>query len=66
MTSLFVCDKCNTVDTTVAAYPSGNFNLAAMKCTKCQTGVWHNYFPAIPYNPQKDNVCNRATGVGLG
>lgn len=66
MTTLFVCDTCNTVDTTVEAYPSRNFNLANMQCTKCQTGVWHTAFPRLPYKPEKDHVLNRPSGIGLG
>jgi len=66
MSSLFVCCKCNTVDTTVEAYLGRQFDLANMQCTKCQTGVWHNYFPMLPYNPDKDNVINKPTGIGLG
>jgi len=66
MTTLFVCDKCNSVDTTIEAYPSRNFVLSNMQCTKCQTGQWHRAFPQLQYKPEKDHVMNRASGIGLG
>lgn len=64
----FVCDVCATVDVIEVAYtelsppqPGGQW-----RCTKCQTGVWHDHFPQRKYQPQEDLVVNRPNGVGLG
>lgn len=67
MSLLFVCARCNCVDSLELAY----FGVLPQQpeqqvCTKCATGQWHDQFPQEPYNPDTDLVINRPTGIGLG
>lgn len=67
MLDLFVCNKCDHVDSIAVAY----FGVLPQKpeeqlCTQCATGQWHDQFEHAPYNPATDLVVNRPTGVGLG
>ena len=67
MQDLFVCVKCECVDSIGLAY----FGVLPQKpqnqlCTFCSTGKWHDQFPRAPYNPETDLVVNRPTGIGLG
>lgn len=69
---LFVCDTCNHVDAVDLAYndkpmpqPTENKGVK-LECTKCQTGVWHEFFPYELYKDGFDVVVNRPSGFGLG
>ena len=54
---LFKCIRCDHVDIVGIAYPHG-MNDSHYECTKCQTGVWHDYFSYVKYDPKKHNVIN--------
>lgn len=62
----FVCSHCGCVDDIELAF-AGQFPLVAEKqlCTFCKTGTWHDMFLRVPYDPEKDNVVNRPTGLSL-
>lgn len=62
----FVCTKCNCVDHVELAH-GGKLpkNPIAQLCTECGSGHWHGYFPKETYDPAKDNVVNRPTGLSL-
>ncbi len=64
---LFVCFQCGCVDDVDIAY-CGRLPPVPddQVCTLCKTGEWHGHFPHAPYNPEKDLVSNRPTGIGLG
>ena len=64
MSYLFVCETCNAVDALEFAYPKANPS-GPLQCTLCQTGQWHGLLTYRPYDPSKDLVVNRPTGIGL-
>ena len=64
MNDLFVCDTCNTVDSLEFAYPHSSPS-GSYQCTQCQTGTWHNLLTQRAYDPSKDLVVNRPSGIGL-
>lgn len=68
--SLFVCDRCNTVDSTGVTYPDGLPNLTdpqtELLCSECLSGKWHGIFEKQKYNPEEDVVINRSSDIGLG
>lgn len=70
MNDLFVCDSCQHVDSLSLAYPDNptakGAQLLRYTCTRCQGKPWHNLFPYKCYDPEKDLVVNRPTGIGLG
>lgn len=63
--SLFVCDNCGCVDETIIAKPDTTPG-KPMLCSGCQpNSVWHGHFEQLKYDPEKDHVINRNTGIGL-
>lgn len=67
MNDQFVCNTCGCVDALEFAYPSlPMISQDSLECTQCLTGTWHGHFPKRPYDPSKDVVINRASGIGLG
>lgn len=66
MSLLFVCSQCGCVDAVESAF-RGAFPLESRKqrCTECQTGSWHGQFEKQPYDPDRDNVINRGTGISV-
>ncbi|QVD49115.1 hypothetical protein LUCX_45 [Xanthomonas phage vB_XciM_LucasX] len=65
MNDKFVCDTCGTVDRLEFAYPDGKLPTGEFKCTQCQTGTWHHLTTKRAYDPSKDLVVNRPSGLGL-
>lgn len=61
MGTLFVCDRCNTVDDLNATQQTtpGEYT-----CHECKYGVWHGYFVKEQYRESEHDVVNRA-GYGL-
>lgn len=63
---LFVCHQCGCVDAVELTHPHGFPSSAPEQlCAYCLTGSWHEVFLRVPYEPERDLVCNRPTGVGL-
>lgn len=65
MCDMFVCDKCDNLDAIEFAYPDGFTPGSPYECTQCQTGQWHGLLTQRQYNPAKDMVVNRPSGVGM-
>lgn len=65
----FVCYKCGCVDAVDVAFRGQAATFPATQeqqlCTQCQTGSWHGLFLKLPYDPERDNVVNRATGISV-
>lgn len=67
MLDLFVCNRCDHIDSIGLAYFGVLPQVPSKQlCTLCATGEWHEQFPRAPYNPDTDLVANRPTGIGLG
>lgn len=64
MSSLFVCDCCNCVDSRDVAPAPVNGQWLCSLCNP-HTRLWHGQFPRELYDPKNDIVCNRQTGLGL-
>lgn len=64
MNDKFVCECCGCIDQLEFAYPDGNVR-DPLKCTECLTGTWHAFYPRRQYDPAKDLVINRESGIGL-
>lgn len=64
----FVCDACNCIDLVELAFPDGlPIEEPEHLCSLCQPdGTWHELFPRVVYDPDRDMVVNRPTGLGLG
>lgn len=62
----FVCTRCVHVDDVDLAH-SGQLPADPEKqlCTFCKTGTWHGLFEYLEYNPEKDMVINRPSGLSL-
>ena len=44
--SIYICEKCGTIDNTaVSGYWINCRNNEPKMCTECNTGKWHNKFP---------------------
>lgn len=65
---LFVCYRCECVDDSDLAFIGGVVpeHPANQLCSLCMTGSWHDRFPHQPYDPKRDLVGNKPTGIGLG
>lgn len=61
MLGLFVCNRCNCLDSVELAEPDEDW-----LCTTCQGKPWHELFEKRPYDPEEHFVVNRETGLGLG
>lgn len=67
MSLFFVCYQCECVDAVDLVFLAGlPSHPEQQQCTLCRTGEWHNQFPHVPYDPDKDQVTNRPTGFALG
>lgn len=64
----FVCAYCNHVDEVDLCHKH-NASIpthADWMCTKCADKPWHNFFPYREYDPERDLVVNRPSGIGFG
>lgn len=61
--SLFVCEVCEHVDDQELVPAE---NRTDCKCTVCLGLLWHGHFDRVKYDPERDFVINRPTGIGLG
>lgn len=52
---MFVCDKCENVDSITLSHPTQDGYL----CYRCLHGTWHGMFGEEKYDPQLHPVINR-------
>lgn len=66
---LYACDTCSTLDDLTLVYGITSAQVIklpyALLCSACKTGHWHNEFERTVYDPEKDIVINRESGIGL-
>ncbi len=66
MTVLFVCTRCHCVDAVDLAFTwSFPTDPAQQICTQCRSGYWHDVFAKELYDPTRDNVVNKPTGLSI-